>query len=55
MSNSKPSSKSTTPAVVARAQRAVAIQNGGRVPKDSYVGRMQRTVAPQVASSGKSK
>lgn len=56
MSNSKPSSKPTTPAVVARVQSAVAIKNGGQVPKGSYVGRMQRTVAKQSpAGSGKTK
>ena len=42
---SKSSSKTTTPSVVARIQRAVAVQNGGQVPKGSYVGRMQRAVA----------
>jgi hypothetical protein len=35
----------TTPAAVARVQGAVARQNGGGVPKGSYVGRMQQTVA----------
>lgn len=45
MSNSKPSSKSTTPTVVARVQSAVAIKHGGQVPKGSYVGRMQRIAA----------
>lgn len=35
----------TTPAAVARVQGAVARQNGGGVPKGSYVGRMQNTVA----------
>lgn len=35
----------TTPAAVARVQGAVARQNGGGVPKGSYVGRMQSTVA----------
>lgn len=56
MSKSKSSPKSTTPAVVARVQRAVAVQNGGQVPKGSHVGRMQRVVA-QIAApkSGKSK
>lgn len=38
--------KSTTnQSAVARVQGAVARQNGGGVPKASYVGRMQRTVA----------
>lgn len=50
MSNSKPSRKSTTPAVVARVQRAVAIKHGGQVPKGSYVGRMQRIAAQQQPS-----
>lgn len=35
----------TSPAVVARVQSGVARQNGGGVPKGSYVGRMQQTVA----------
>ena len=56
MSKSKSSSNSTTPAVVARVQRAVAIQNGGQVPKGSYVGHMQRTAAqPRPATGIKSK
>jgi hypothetical protein len=37
--------KSTTQSTVARVQGAVARQNGGGVPKGSYVGRMQQTVA----------
>jgi len=44
----KSPSKSPTPvrpADVARVQSAVAQQHGGQVPKGSYVGRMQRTVA----------
>lgn len=40
----------TTPAAVARVQSGVAGQNGGGVPKGSYVGRMQRTL---VAKTGK--
>jgi hypothetical protein len=36
---------STTPAAVARVQSAVAKQSGGGVPKGSYVGRMQQTLA----------
>lgn len=35
----------TTQVAVARVQGVVARQNGGGVPKGSYVGRMQRTVA----------
>lgn len=35
----------TTQPAVARVQGAVARQNGGGVPKGSYVGRMQQTVA----------
>ncbi len=35
----------TTQSAVARIQGAVARQNGGGVPKASYVGRMQQTVA----------
>lgn len=35
----------TTQAAVARVQGVVARQNGGGVPKGSYVGRMQQTVA----------
>lgn len=35
----------TTRSAVARVQGAVARQNGGGVPKASYVGRMQQTVA----------
>lgn len=42
---SKSVSKTTTPAVVARVQRAVAITNDGQIPKGSYVGRMQRIAA----------
>ena len=38
-------SSTTTTAFVARVQGAVAHQNGGGVPKGSYVGRMQQTVA----------
>lgn len=38
-------SSTTTTAAVARVQGAVARQNGGGVPKGSYVGRMQQTVA----------
>lgn len=42
----RPSAKSpTTPATVARVQGAVADRNGGGVPRGSYVGRMQKTVA----------
>lgn len=41
---SKPSDK-PTPNDVARIQGAVARQHDGKVPKDSYVGRIQRTVA----------
>lgn len=52
MSKSKSSSKSITPAAVARVQGAVAAQNGGQVPKGSYVGRMQRVVAQSVAPKG---
>lgn len=52
MSKSKPSNHSTTPAVVARVQSAVAINNRRQVPKGSYVGRMQRTVAQQPPSTG---
>lgn len=48
MSKTKSQSKSTTPVVVARVQRAVALKSGGQVPKGSYVGRMQR-VAAQIA------
>lgn len=54
MSNSKPTSNSnTTLTVVARVQRAVALQNEGRVPKGNYVGRMQHTVAQPAAINGK--
>lgn len=52
MSKSKSSPKSTTAAAVARVQGAVAVQNGGQVPKGSYVGRMQRTVAQTVSVKG---
>lgn len=34
-----------TSAAVARVQSAVARQNSGGVPKDSYVGRMQQAAA----------
>lgn len=37
------------PSDVARIQGAVAKPLGGKVPKDSYVGRMQRVVAGQTA------
>lgn len=40
----------TTSAAVARVQGVVARQNGGGVPKGSYVGRMQQTLA---AKAGK--
>lgn len=40
------SPKSTiTPKAVARVQGAVAPQNGGGIPKGSYVGRLQRAAA----------
>lgn len=56
MSKPKSTNNSTTPDVAARVQRAVAIQNGGKVPKGSYVGRIQRTVAKaQSTTVGKSK
>ncbi len=45
MSKSNPSSTPTTPSVVARIQSTVAKQNGGQIPKGSYVGRLQQTVA----------
>lgn len=35
----------TSPAAASRVQGAVARQNGGGIPKGSYVGRLQRTVA----------
>lgn len=35
----------TTPAVSARVQGAVAKQNGGGVPKGSYIGRLQHAAA----------
>lgn len=35
----------TTPSAVARVQGVVARQNGGGIPKGSYVGRMQQTIA----------
>lgn len=55
---SKTTSKPVTPirsADVARVQGAVARQHEGQVPKGSYVGRMQRTVAvtPPVKKTGK--
>jgi hypothetical protein len=55
---SKTTSKSVTsirPADVARVQGTVAKQHHGQVPKGSYVGRMQRTVAvaPPVQKTGK--
>ncbi len=52
MSKSKSSNNSTTPAVVSRVQRAVAIQNGGQVPKGNYVGRMQRAAAQSKPATG---
>ena len=36
-----------TPADVARMQRAVAVKNGGGVPEGSYIGDLQRHVAPK--------
>lgn len=45
MSKSKSSSNTTTNAVVARVQHAVAVKHGGQTPQGSYVGRLQRTVA----------
>lgn len=35
----------TTPAAAARVQSVIARQNGGGVPKGSYAGRLQQTVA----------
>jgi hypothetical protein len=56
MSKSKSQNNSTTPTVVSRVQHAIAIQNGGQVPKGSYVGRLQRTVAKaQLVTVEKSK
>jgi hypothetical protein len=55
MSSSKPSNQSTTPAVVARVQRAVSINNSGQVPKGSYVSRMQQTIAQQPPATGSKK
>lgn len=40
-----PVKSATSRAAVARVQSAVAHQNGGGVPKGSYVGRMQQTVS----------
>jgi hypothetical protein len=54
MSKRKPSAKLTTPAVVARVQRAVAVKNGGKIPKGSFVGRMQRAAA-KLRSTGSNK
>lgn len=45
MSKARNSGKSTTAAVVARVQSAVARQSAGMVQQGSYVGRMQRTAA----------
>lgn len=42
MSKTKSSKSTTTSAVVARVQKAVAIKHAGKVPKGSFVGRMQR-------------
>lgn len=39
----------TTPAAAARVQSAVASQNGGGVPKGSYAGRLQQTVADKAS------
>lgn len=39
----------TTPAAAARVQSTVARQNGGGVPKGSYAGRLQQTVADQAS------
>ena len=55
MTKSKSVGKPTTGAAVARVQSAVATQHGGGVPKGSYVGRMQRTVAQAQPKSGSSK
>ncbi len=46
------SSKSTTPADASRAQSAVARENGGQVPKGSYVGRLQGAAAKNFGKSG---
>lgn len=40
-----------TAKAVSRSQGAVAIQNHGRTPKGSYVGRMQRALASKPAYS----
>jgi hypothetical protein len=51
MSNLK-SSVTTTKAVVARIQSAVAIKNGGQTPKGNHVTRMQRVAAKAQSKSG---
>ena len=52
MSNSKPTSKPTTPDVAARIQRAVAKQNGGQIPQGNYVTRIQRAATKSQTSDG---
>lgn len=42
-----------TNTAVARVQRTVAIRSGGKVPKNSHVGRMQRALV-KVADKGNS-
>ena len=43
---------STTVAAVARVQSTVARANGGRLPRGSYVGRLQATAAKHSAHGG---
>jgi len=43
----RPVKSPITPEALARVQGAVAKQNGGGVPKGSYVGRMQKVAAKE--------
>lgn len=42
----------TTPSAASRAQKAVALANGGATPKGSYVGRLQKAAARNFGKSG---
>lgn len=45
-------SKLTAPVDASRTQRAVAGKHEGQVPKDSYVGRLQRAATKNFGKSG---
>lgn len=51
-SNTKGRTIRTTPTTATRAQKAVALTNGGVVPQGSYVGRLQRAADINFGKSG---